>query len=280
LALGYTVTDYLNQKFTSKERDAETGLDFFDARYFSGAQGRFASPDPLMASANAKDPQTWNRYALTLNNPLRYVDPDGMEVPASCADNSKCTIEVKVNVIYDTTANNGQGLTADQKKQFEQGQLAQALKDYGTSNIKLDFTYTAGTYTVDPSTGKSYVTGLQADALNIMASTGTPTGAAGDSSASRSTGTALTFINVNDAIDTNKLYPLATNTTEHELGHQFLGHPFLPDPNSLQYLGREAEVDARVKGQANGISQTGFREGLEPRRYAVPANPEANKPRQ
>ena len=171
-------------------------------------------------------------------------------------------------------------MTADQKKQFEQGQLAKAQKDYGSSNIKLDVTYTAGTYTVDQNTGKTSVTGLQADALNIMASTGTPSGAAGDSSASRCTGTALTFINVNDATDTNKLYPFLTNTTEHELGHQFLGHPFLPDPSFLQYFGREMEVDARVKGQANGISQTGFREGLEPRRYAVPANPEANKPRQ
>ena len=32
--------------FTGKERDAESGLDFFGARYVSGAQGRFTSPDP------------------------------------------------------------------------------------------------------------------------------------------------------------------------------------------------------------------------------------------
>ena len=50
------------QKFTGKERDAETGLDYFGARYFSGAQGRFTTPDPLMASANVGDPQSWNRY--------------------------------------------------------------------------------------------------------------------------------------------------------------------------------------------------------------------------
>ena len=41
--------------FTSKERDAETGLDYFGARYMSAAQGRFTSPDPLMASANVGD---------------------------------------------------------------------------------------------------------------------------------------------------------------------------------------------------------------------------------
>jgi RHS repeat-associated protein len=64
--------------FTGKERDAETGLDYFGARYFSGAQGRFTSPDPLMASANVADPQSWNRYSYAGNNPLRYVDPLGL----------------------------------------------------------------------------------------------------------------------------------------------------------------------------------------------------------
>jgi RHS repeat-associated protein len=42
-----TTPDAVTEKFTSKERDAESGLDYFGARYFSGAQGRFTSPDPL-----------------------------------------------------------------------------------------------------------------------------------------------------------------------------------------------------------------------------------------
>jgi RHS repeat-associated protein len=99
-----------NMRFTSKERDAETGLDYFGARYFSRAQGRFTTPDPLMASARASDPQSWNRYAYARNNPLRYVDPDGMDVPDECAKKPNCTIKVKVNVIYDSTANNGKGV--------------------------------------------------------------------------------------------------------------------------------------------------------------------------
>ena len=74
-AYGY---DPLEVLFTSKERDAETGLDYFGARYFSGAQGRFTSPDPLMASANVGDPQSWNRYTYGRNNPLRYNDPLGL----------------------------------------------------------------------------------------------------------------------------------------------------------------------------------------------------------
>ncbi|MFN0166383.1 MAG: RHS repeat domain-containing protein [Bryobacteraceae bacterium] len=64
-------------RFTGKERDAETGLDYFGARYFSGAQGRFTSVDPAMESADSSNPQSWNRYTYALNNPLRYTDPDG-----------------------------------------------------------------------------------------------------------------------------------------------------------------------------------------------------------
>jgi RHS repeat-associated protein len=62
---------------SGKERDAETGLDYFGARYFSGAQGRFTSPDPKMFPHDITDPQSWNKYAYTYNNPLRYTDPDG-----------------------------------------------------------------------------------------------------------------------------------------------------------------------------------------------------------
>jgi RHS repeat-associated protein len=66
-------------KFTSKERDAETGLDFFGARYFSSAQGRFTSADPITVTpARVVDPQQLNLYAYARNNPLKYVDPTGM----------------------------------------------------------------------------------------------------------------------------------------------------------------------------------------------------------
>src|SRR5262249_32446450 len=44
---GYSATDDTRQKFTSKERDNESNLDYFQARYFSSVQGRFTSPDEL-----------------------------------------------------------------------------------------------------------------------------------------------------------------------------------------------------------------------------------------
>jgi hypothetical protein len=52
-------------------------LDFFGARYFSSAQGRFTSADPKQFPHDITDPQSWNKYGYTRNNPMRYVDPDG-----------------------------------------------------------------------------------------------------------------------------------------------------------------------------------------------------------
>ncbi len=67
----------VRQRFTGKERDGETELDFFEARYYATVQGRFTSVDPLLASGRTAQPQSWNRYAYVLNNSLRYVDPEG-----------------------------------------------------------------------------------------------------------------------------------------------------------------------------------------------------------
>jgi len=71
--------DGQRRQFTSKERDNETGLDFFEARYFSSVQGRFTSVDPenYQAFNDLTDPQSWNAYSYVNNNPLRRTDPDG-----------------------------------------------------------------------------------------------------------------------------------------------------------------------------------------------------------
>src|ERR1051325_9783452 len=69
------VGDTNRKKFTGYERDAETGLDFAQARYFSSTEGRFISADSLLGSL--ANPQTFNRYSYVLNNPLNSTDPTG-----------------------------------------------------------------------------------------------------------------------------------------------------------------------------------------------------------
>jgi RHS repeat-associated protein len=86
VGLGYVNTDDTKQKFTSMERDGESGLDFAQARYQSTPQGRFTSPDP--ARAVALDlPQSWNLYGYAIGNPLRFIDPDGLVWLKSGGDN-------------------------------------------------------------------------------------------------------------------------------------------------------------------------------------------------
>ena len=73
---GCATADPSPNHFTGKERDAESGLDFFGARYMSAVQGRFTSTDPIYFQKEMLvDPQRWNLYAYGRNNPLRFIDP-------------------------------------------------------------------------------------------------------------------------------------------------------------------------------------------------------------
>src|SRR5882672_7781876 len=69
---GWGTTNSARQKFTGYERDSESGLDYAQARQFSPSLGRYAVPDPFLPSAEVDNPQSWNRYVYTLNNPSRY----------------------------------------------------------------------------------------------------------------------------------------------------------------------------------------------------------------
>jgi RHS repeat-associated protein len=111
---GYSGSDGVRQKFTQKERDIETGLDYFEARYYGSTQGRFtgvdpynivrevqitAQHDPNKAGAQLarylSAPQQWNRYAYVANNPLKYVDPTGEKLVLTGADKAAADAALK-----------------------------------------------------------------------------------------------------------------------------------------------------------------------------------------
>jgi len=88
--------DATEQHFTGKERDTESGNDYFEARYYGSSMGRFTSPDPLpwiSWQGGDKDerarfadyigiPQNFNLYVYVRNNPLIYTDPTGETIYA------------------------------------------------------------------------------------------------------------------------------------------------------------------------------------------------------
>jgi RHS repeat-associated protein len=65
-------------RFTSYERDSETGLDYAINRSYSSSVGRFSQADPYRASGFMRDPQSWNRYSYTRNDAVNAVDPLGL----------------------------------------------------------------------------------------------------------------------------------------------------------------------------------------------------------
>lgn len=70
-------------RYTGKERDAESGLDFFGARYYGSSMGRFMSPDPT--GGKIEDQQSLNRYTYVRNNPVSFTDPNGLNFGLSCS---------------------------------------------------------------------------------------------------------------------------------------------------------------------------------------------------
>jgi RHS repeat-associated protein len=106
-------------KFTSKERDTETGLDYFGARYYSNLMGRFMTPD-WAAKATAVpyavlgDPQSLNLYMYVLNNPLSNRDDDGhatdtsKQKAAKNVDNARTSNGTDRYDIKNTVVSNGQ----------------------------------------------------------------------------------------------------------------------------------------------------------------------------
>jgi RHS repeat-associated protein len=123
-------SDVSDQHYTGKERDTESGLDYFGARYYGSNMGRFMSPDKPV-DQHPEDPQSWNLYTYVRNNPLSSIDQDGNY------DCGQMTADQCTQFGNNLTAAQNQ-LAAAQKNgsitdaQFKQG--SDALGAYGTLN--------------------------------------------------------------------------------------------------------------------------------------------------
>lgn len=79
---------FQHYKFTGKERDSESGLDNFGARYFTSNLGRFMTPDwaarpTAVPYAVFGDPQSLNLYTYVRNDPVSRADADGHQIRGS-----------------------------------------------------------------------------------------------------------------------------------------------------------------------------------------------------
>jgi RHS repeat-associated protein len=72
-----TVVRFASSPFTGKERDAESGNDYFGARYYASTMGRFMSPDRTPYGIAPGDPQSWNLYSYARNRPTTAIDVGG-----------------------------------------------------------------------------------------------------------------------------------------------------------------------------------------------------------
>jgi RHS repeat-associated protein len=92
-----------NHHFTGKERDSESGNDYFPARYYASSMGRWLSPDwsakvEPVPYAKLGNPQSLNLYSYVLNNPLSNVDLDGH----ACNGNDSSTCKITMTQITQT----------------------------------------------------------------------------------------------------------------------------------------------------------------------------------
>jgi len=121
----YQAAQHCVLQFTGKERDAETGLDNFGARYNASNMGRFMSPDPIyIALHRLLDPQLLNLYAYGRNNPLKFTDSTGLDVNLDC---SKVTSDQCKQTVTDL--NNRKDKQFDVTRNEKTGLLEATVKD-------------------------------------------------------------------------------------------------------------------------------------------------------
>src|SRR5579871_3016494 len=124
--------------FTGKERDSESGLDNFGARYNSSSMGRFMRPDPSNVNPDIVDtenPQALNMYSYVLNNPLNAVDPDGLDYYLLGGD--QCGEKVQCDDKGHVLDSNGKAVVITDEQIANSNGLAK-IDENGNLQIKTD----------------------------------------------------------------------------------------------------------------------------------------------
>jgi len=99
-------------KFSGKERDAESGLDYFGARYYSNPIYRWLSADSIKSKPGAiSNPQRWNLYSYCGNNPLVYIDPDGSDQINIFLGFYRWDLKLDFSNLQETAKNAGHNIT-------------------------------------------------------------------------------------------------------------------------------------------------------------------------
>jgi RHS repeat-associated protein len=131
-----------DHKFTGKERDTESGLDYFGARYYASNMGRWMSPDPSgLALSDLGNPQSLNLYSYVINNPAILVDPDGL-----CYGQQQSSVWSCIGGFFKSLFGGGDSSDSSQSS----GSGSSSSQPSGTSNESIDVTIRWSTPMMQP----------------------------------------------------------------------------------------------------------------------------------
>ena len=251
-------------QFTSKERDAESGLDYFGARYYDSWRGQWISVDPLLEKYPNLSP-----YNYTADNPIRLFDPDGGGILDYLYGVGVAIVRNMVPIYNGTDVSSYSGNKTD----------------YAAGRVMGDITSQyIGNAEVDAGTGGEAV-GAVETATGVGAGPGVVTVAASAALQAHGAMTA-TVATVNLAKDMHTLQNENTNESTNSGGQTYNGRPTDEHGNVLggsgesrqyttQHSTRKGAKDAaRNKGKSAPAKHTSSKNGRPDHFHAADQNGE------